>query len=94
MVQNLLVVLAACSMCMLIVLSVPSYLGLASFGQSSQNPNAIASSKTTDPSENSTAAGEQSKDQNIELKLLSKNIEDVLRDGVAALELVANNSSQ
>jgi hypothetical protein len=93
MVQNLLVVLAAYSMCMLIVLSVPSYLGLSSFGESSQNPNAIVSSKTTDHSENSTATGEQSKDQNIELKLLSKNIEDVIRDGVAALELVANNSS-
>jgi Cache domain len=91
MVQNLPVVVTACLMCILILLSVPSYLGLASFGQSA--PHTISASEATNHSENSTAATEQSKDQNIELKLVSRDIEDNLRDGVAALQLVDNNGS-
>lgn len=89
MAQNL-ALLIACSLSVLIVMSVPSHLGIASSAKNSAMPS--VTSKVNNLSGNSTV-GTASREQNIELRLLSKDIEDVLRDGVAALQLVANNSS-
>ena len=88
-------------LCMLIMISIPSCISTASYAQDNTTSNLISSSSTShsppSPShnvltaDNSTLGVVVSNNQELQAKLVAKDIEDILRDGVSALEIVANN---
>jgi hypothetical protein len=91
-------------LCMLIMISIPSYTSTASYAQDNTTSNLTSSTSPSHsphspppPShnvltaDNSTLGVVVSNNQELQAKLIAKDIEDILRDGVSALELVANN---
>lgn len=86
-------------LCMLIMISIPSYISTASYAQDNTTSNLTSSSTSHSPpghnvltaADNSTLCVVVSNNQELQAKLVAKDIEDILRDGVSALELVANN---
>jgi hypothetical protein len=80
-------------LCMLIMISIPSYTSTASYAQGNTTSNLTSSSPQSHnvlAADNSTLSV-VSKNQELQVKLIAKDIEDILRDGVSAIELVANN---
>lgn len=75
------------SLCVLIMMSIPSYISAASYAQGN----------TTSPSRNVLASDNSILDaaSNFHLisKLVAKYVENTLKDGISALELVTNNST-
>jgi len=87
-------------LCMLIMISIPSYTSTASYAQDNTTSNLTSSSTSNSPpspnhnvltADNSTLGVVVSNNQELQAKLVAKDIEDILRDGVSALQLVADN---
>jgi len=85
---------------MLIMISIPSYTSTASYAQDNTTSNLTSSSTSNSPpspnhnvltADNSTLGVVVSNNQELQAKLVAKDIEDILRDGVSALQLVADN---
>jgi Cache domain len=82
------------SLCVLIMMSIPSsYINTASYAQGNTTSKLIPSSpsRSTLASDNSTLGAVSNNQELLQAKLVAKDVEDTLRDGVSALELVANN---
>jgi Cache domain len=79
-------------LCMLIMISIPSYTSTASYAQDNTTSN-LSSPRSHNvlAADNSTLSVVISNNQELQAKLIANDIEDILRDGVSALELVANN---
>jgi len=77
------------SLCVLITMSLPSYISTASYAQENTTS---ASSRIVLASDNSTV-GAVSDVQDLVSRLLAKVVENMLKDGVSALELLTNNST-
>ena len=82
-------------LCMLIMISIPSYISTASYAQDNTTSNLTSSSTSHSPSspshnvltaDNSTLGVVVSNNQELQAKLVAKDIEDILRDGVSALD--------
>jgi len=73
----------------LITMSLPSYISTASYAQENTTS---ASSRIVLASDNSTV-GAVSDVQDLVSRLLAKVVENMLKDGVSALELLTNNST-
>ena len=86
-------------LCMLIMISIPSYTSTASYAQDNTTSNLTSSTSHSPPSpshnvltaDNSTLGVVVYNNQELQAKLIAKDIEDILRDGVSALQLVADN---
>ena len=75
----------------LIMISIPSYIGTASYAQDNTTSKLTSPrSSNVSTSDNSTL-GAASNNQDLESKLVAKNLENTLRDGGSALELMTNN---
>jgi hypothetical protein len=75
-------------LCVLIVLSIPSYTGTASYAQDNTTVRLTSpQSRNVLETDNSTLSAD------LQSKLVAKDLEDTLRDGVSVLELMTNNST-
>lgn len=79
-------------MIIMIMMSFPSYIGTASYAQD----NTTSKLNSPPPGRNvlapaNSTLGATSNNQDLESNLVAKNVENTLRDGVSALELMTNN---